>query len=84
MVVHFYIKESEGELTMRVSKPAATRYISSSKTVDAITITNDDLNKSKTIKDVQKQIEQRTKGNKEIVVMLIEWSLNPTNNKNKD
>ena len=72
MVVHFYIKESEGELTMRVSKPAATRYISSSKTVDAITITNDDLNKSKTIKDVQKQIEQRTRGNKDIVVMLIE------------
>lgn len=57
---------------MRVSKSAATRYISSSKTVDAITITNDDLNKSKTIKDVQKQIEQRTRGNKDIVVMLIE------------
>ena len=57
---------------MRVSKPAATRYISSSKTVDAIRITNDDLNKSKTIKDVQKQIEQRTRGNKDIVVMLIE------------
>ena len=72
MVVHFYIKESEGELTMRVSKSAATRYISSSKTVDAIRITNDDLNKSKTIKDVQKQIEQRTRGNKDIVVMLIE------------
>jgi len=57
---------------MRITKPAATRYISSSKTVDAITSTNDDLNKSKTIKDVQKQIEQRTRGNKDIVVMLIE------------
>ena len=68
---------------MKITKPAAVKHINSSRSIDAVRVSLDDLNRNQTIKDLQKEIDKRVRGTKDFTIILVDWSSNPSN-KNKE
>ena len=57
---------------MKITKPAILKDINSSKSVDAVRISFDDINRNQTIKDLQKEMDKRSRGKKDFAVIFVE------------
>ena len=57
---------------MKITKPAAVRDINSSRSIDAVRVCLDDLNRNQTIKDLQKEIDRRVRGTKDFTIILVD------------
>ena len=57
---------------MKITKPAILKDLNSSRSVDAVRISFDDINRNQTIKDLQKEMDKRTGGNKDFTVIFVE------------
>ena len=57
---------------MKITKPAILKDLNSSRSVDAVRISFDDINRNQTIKDLQKEMDKRSHGNKDFTVIFVE------------
>ena len=57
---------------MKITKPAVLKDINSSRSVDAVRISVDDINRNQAIKDLQKEMDKRSRGNKDFTVIFVE------------
>ena len=57
---------------MKITKPAVLRDINSSRSVDAVRISIDDINRNQTIKDLHKEMDKRSRGTKDFTVIFVE------------
>ena len=57
---------------MKITKPAAVRDINSSRSIDAVRVSLDDLNRNQTIKDFQKEIDKRVRGTKDFTIIMVD------------
>ena len=57
---------------MKITKPAILKDLKSSRSVDAVRISFDDINRTQTIKDLQKEMDKRSRGNKDFTVIFVE------------
>ena len=57
---------------MKITKPAILKDLNSSRSVDAVRISFDDINRTQTIKDLQKEMDKRSRGNKDFTVIFVE------------
>ena len=57
---------------MRITKPAAVKDINSSRSIDAVRVSFDDLNRNQTVKDLQREIDKRVRGTKDFTIILVD------------
>jgi hypothetical protein len=57
---------------MKITKPAVLRDINSSRSIDAVRISIDDINRNQTIKDLHKEMDKRSRGNKDFTLIFVE------------
>lgn len=57
---------------MKITKPAAVKDINSSRSIDAVRVSFDDLNRNKTTKDLQKEIDKRVRGTKDFTIIIVD------------
>ena len=57
---------------MKINKSAAVKDINSSRSIDAVRVSFDDLNRNKTTKDLQKEIDKRVRGTKDFTIIIVD------------
>ena len=57
---------------MKITKPAAVKDINSSRSIDAVRVSFDDLNRNQTIKDLQREIDKRVRGTKDFTIIIVD------------